>query len=638
MTTLQIERLTKIYRGLVDTTALKDVSLTIEQGDFVAIEGPSGSGKTTLLNQLALLDTPTSGQYLIDDTDALNLNESERARMRSSTFSFIFQSFHLLDARNVLENVALSTLYRGIPARRRRELGREALSFVGLEHQASQKAATLSGGERQRVAIARAIASRTPILVADEPTGNLDQATGQQIIETLEALNAQGTTIILVTHDPSVAARAHRRIRVVDGIVREETPPITPTEVVPERSAHVSTGQNEDRPSTVRVTDALADAWNGLKSKISRTVALVISVGLGVGLALATAGLAQTARYQVSDIFDAQRNQRVGMTIMLNEHTAAEVASPQSIERLGKLSGMKQSLVTLNHGQHSISTQPMHDASATSMAFDVVGVIGGHLPQEMVTVETGGFPIENMTENAVFLGAHIAQELQLGPLAASPAVWIEGQPWMVAGIIKDAGLQLGLLRSVVMTEKAANMYGAAQYASAELKVAPGAAQQIAQQSAIAWVPSQAESVKVDAPPDPTTLRDDIESNLRTMLLTLTTVSLIAAVLSLMNSMTHAVFQRIGEFGLRRAIGAQRRHITGLVLSESLIIGILGGIVGTYGAVLAILMVALVRHWQPVLDPILIPAGIAGGIVVGFIGGIIATYQAGRIEPSDALRA
>ena len=224
MATLTLEHVSRTYRGASPVEALKDVSLTISQGEYVAIEGPSGSGKSTLLNQLALLDVPTEGEYLIDSHPTTGLSDAGRARLRSATFAFIFQSFHLLEGRSVLDNVALGTLYRGLAASRRRELARQALEVVGLAAKAGERAARLSGGERQRVAIARAIASGAPVVVADEPTGNLDETNEQLVLDIFGRLHAQGTTLIVVTHDAHVASTGQRQILLNHGrLVGEKT-------------------------------------------------------------------------------------------------------------------------------------------------------------------------------------------------------------------------------------------------------------------------------------------------------------------------------------------------------------------------------------------------------------------------------
>lgn len=636
MVTLDATHVEKTYGGRVPVRALRDATVTIQQGEYVAIEGPSGSGKSTLLNLLALLDTPTGGTYTVDEVDVAALSDADRARLRSQTFAFIFQSFHLLENRTVVDNVALGSLYLGLSESERRRAALEALGFVGLEHKADQKANNLSGGERQRVAIARAITSRAAVVVADEPTGNLDTANGEAVMETLERLGSSGTTIIVVTHDERVASRASRRLHVVDGIVSE-----TPRDSQERRT--VTPQGAVGKSSTVRIVDALLDAWRGLWAKPSRTVALISSVALGVALALTTAGLAQTSQAQVSDIFDTARNQWVSITSGTAGDSAAsrQAASSESLVSIQSLAGVESAATFVTHQDVAVSGTPQFPSTRENPAIisrTLVGMVDKEFPAALFTVDSGGDGFTSLHDDEAIIGEQLASEIDLGPLLASPHVWVEGRPLKVVGILKDAGLQVGLMAAVITTENTAAELSAARYASGEIRVVPGAASQVAEQVPIAWVPAAPETVSVDAPPDPASMRAEIESNVTTMLLTLTAVALLAAVLSLTSAMTTAVFQRTGEFGLRRAMGARRLHITSLVLTESLGIGALGGIIGAYVSLLAVLVITIARQWQPVIDPTLIPLGIGGGVVVGLMGGLIATRRASAIQPSDALRA
>jgi putative ABC transport system ATP-binding protein len=206
--------------------ALQDVTLTVADGEYVSIMGPSGSGKSTLLNILGCLDRPTHGSYVLDGEETASLGETELSRVRRHKIGFVFQFFHLIPRLTAAENVALPMLFAGIdPAERNRRAGK-ALAAVGLEARASHRPDQLSGGERQRAAIARATVMEPGILLADEPTGNLDSASGTEIVKAVEALNAGGITLIVVTHDSSVGRRARRRIRLSDGrIVSDETGP-----------------------------------------------------------------------------------------------------------------------------------------------------------------------------------------------------------------------------------------------------------------------------------------------------------------------------------------------------------------------------------------------------------------------------
>lgn len=221
---VEVKDICKIYNpGENEVRALDHVSVTIEENEFVAIIGHSGSGKSTLMNMLGCLDIPTSGTYLLHDQDVSNMTDDEQSDVRNREIGFIFQGFNLIPNLTALENVELPLIYRGVNKGVREELSRKALAKVGLENRMSHKPSEMSGGQQQRVAIARAIAQAPPIILADEPTGNLDSGSSQEIMDILNELHGEGRTIILITHDNEIAAQAKRTIKVKDGRVESDT-------------------------------------------------------------------------------------------------------------------------------------------------------------------------------------------------------------------------------------------------------------------------------------------------------------------------------------------------------------------------------------------------------------------------------
>jgi putative ABC transport system ATP-binding protein len=223
MNIINIERIAKIYQvGFEEVHALRDVSLKIDKNEYVAIMGPSGSGKSTLMNMLGCLDTPTSGKYDFKGVSVSEMNDNELARIRNKEIGFVFQTFNLLPRSDALHNVELPLIYSGVPYAERKERAEKALIDVGLGDRMRHKPNELSGGQRQRVAVARALVTNPAIILADEPTGNLDSRTGEEIMQLVNEIHEKGNTIILVTHEEYIAEHAARIIRLKDGLVESD--------------------------------------------------------------------------------------------------------------------------------------------------------------------------------------------------------------------------------------------------------------------------------------------------------------------------------------------------------------------------------------------------------------------------------
>ncbi|WP_434317559.1 ABC transporter ATP-binding protein [Leifsonia sp. P73] len=353
MPTLDVQDVTRTFNGANRQTVLRGVSMSIDQGEFVAIEGPSGGGKSTLLNIIGSLDTPTTGTYLIGRTDVQKLSDRAISKLRSDTFAFVFQSFHLLDRRAAIHSVELGLTYRGVKPKERRQRALEAMDALGIRHLADTRSSKLSGGERQRVALARALACEAPVIVADEPTGSLDSVNAAAVVDALERLNSRGTTVVLVTHSAEVAAAARKRIRMSDGRTTEIATSDLPDNAVQNVADMPGTA------STLRLHDVLADATANIAARLGKTSGLVAAVALAVALTVGSLGISGSASAQVSERFDSHSNRDVTVEWkpgLLDDQPADMQVSAS--RRLGELRGVTSAAIVSSHGQTDVQAGP----------------------------------------------------------------------------------------------------------------------------------------------------------------------------------------------------------------------------------------------------------------------------------------
>jgi macrolide transport system ATP-binding/permease protein len=643
VTRLEFSGVRRSFGNDPEIHALRGVDLVIEQGEYLAIQGPSGSGKSTLLNQLTLVDTPSGGTYLVDGGPASNLSESRRAKLRSDLFGFVFQRFHLMPHRTARDNVEVGLLYRGVHRSQRRRLAEEALDEVGLSHRRDVLARNLSGGEQQRVAIARAMLGHAPVLVADEPTGNLDSATGLSVVKHLGALNARGTTVVIVTHDGEVAQHARRHVMLRDGrIISDSADPAEagagePTS--PLASAAVESGSARGRSSKLRLADVARESWHALLGRMGRTVLLIMGVAVAVGLILSTLSLSETASAQVSSSFDLQRNRDVTVTVPTvssGSDAKPTVVSgvPSDVEgRLARVAGVQSSGVLEQHDPVPVSIPGV--MTADKLTLD--GISPGLLRSVDATTVWMPGHVHTLGPHEVLIGGLAAQQIALGPLALGPTITLAGADWAVVGIVTQSRRTPENLATIMIDWKFAAELSLLNGSKVFIDSAGGAAQQIARQAPLAIDPFNPDQLQVQAPPDPRTLRATIQGNVRAALLALTIVASFASLLGVANAMLLSVIERTGELGLRRAIGARPVHVLGQTAAEAAVAGLVGGLVGLLGAFATVLVVTVAQHWQPVLDLRIAPIAVVGGMLVGVIGGLPAAIRASRIQPAEALR-
>ncbi|HWM32882.1 MAG TPA: ABC transporter ATP-binding protein/permease [Pseudolysinimonas sp.] len=620
MTLLRLDGVRRIFPGPPEVTAVAGVDLEIAAGEFVAIEGPSGGGKSTLLNILGLLDRPTSGAYAIRDRATAELTDGEMSALRSDTFGFVFQAFHLLERRPVLDSVELNLVYRAVPAAVRRTRALEALEALGVAELADTAASRLSGGQRQRVAIARALAAGTPVLIADEPTGNLDSVNGARVIEALRTVNARGVTVLLVTHDPEVAAAAGRRLRMRDGRLTE-------LDTMARRSGADATSAPIGTPARTRFGDLVRDAAASVRTRGGRTVGGVVAVAVAVALAVGAFAVGATAQAQVSDRFDAHANREVAATWSPGD---GRYRPPDAalLDGLSSLSGVVAAALLDELGGHVVTGVP----ERPGVIAPVFAASGDLVAAARLTMRD---PLG--TGPVVLIGSSLAAQLDLPAFPAHPVLLVDGTRAAIGGVIA-ASPRVPELSGAIVWVGDRPAFAESSRRTALLVTRAGAAPQVAAQVAVVIDAAQPGSVEVDAPADVSTLRTEIEGDLLLVLSGFTGLALLAAVAALANAMAGSVLERRAEIGLRRAVGARTRHIVGLVLIESLLIGVAGGIAGLFAGLMAALALIASQGWLPVFEPLVAPAALLGGAVIGGLGGSLAARRAARVLPGEALRA
>lgn len=620
-------------------TVLADISLTVHAGEFVAVLGQSGAGKSTLLNLLGLLDEPDSGSLRIDGLETMGIPERQRDALRAEKLGFVFQDSFVLPSETVARNVALPLRMNRIVHTDQVATVVESLRHFGLLEKADQVAGSLSGGERQRVAFARAIASAPVVLLADEPTGNLDSANTHRVMQLLKNLNEQGTTIVLITHSEEVAAAAGRRIRIIDGELHEdsaasheEAPVSAPSaaESVVEETLPAATAPQRRRPAG---RWHLAEALTALLLSPVRSATILAAFLIAVGGLVVAVNLTSSAADQVSSTLSAAALDEV--IVRLDSPEAASEAAAQISQIEGVIGA---SSITQTASNDVDVTRPV-GGTVIPLAADIRSVDGAYLGINGISVwpaQAAELLTARQGTPTVILGREIATEWGIPDGRVGDVVTIADQRAVIVGFITGADRDPTLARAVLVSQGEFTSPTGSTY-SVLVRTEPGLPARIAEAIPLTVAPGSPESVRVQTVADLRDLAQGVNSDLASNVLVISAVLLVLVCLTCSISMFLTVLARTREIALRRAVGATRRDIRILFLAEGFLLGLSGGLAGASLGIAATTVACLLLRWAPTFDPLGALVAVLVGTTAGALSSVIPARRAALIEPARALR-
>lgn len=640
---LELDHVGKTYPGDPPVEALRDVCLQVRQGECLAIVGASGSGKSTLLSIMGTLDRPTAGTLRLTGEDVAGLSDEELTALRASRIGFVFQQFFLLDNATALENVENGLLYTGAPPAERRRRALYALEAVGLAHRAHFLPVQMSGGERQRVAIARALIARPALVLADEPTGNLDSHSGNGIVELLLELNRQGTTVIVVTHDQQLAARLPRRIAVRDGCIRSDSREhVGAPDAGSPKAPRVGESGAEGRlpnGARLRLADRLRVASFGLRARRLRTVLSALGIAIGVAAVVAVLGLSASSQAGLVAEIDrlgtnlltvSAGSNMLGGTAELPESAPGMIGRLRNVEHVGEIGQTIAPVYRTPLIPSYMSGGLSVDAASTTL----LAAVGTSLAQgRFLSPATQGEPV-------AVLGAFAAQQLGVDRLFSGERIWLGGQWFYVAGILKPAVLTPEINNAVLVGFPAAERYLGfdGHPTTIYVRTSQDAVQTVYGLLANQANPEDPTSVAISQPSQALTARAEAQSAFSGLFVGLGAVALFVGGVGVANIMVISVLERRREIGLRRALGATRGLIRSQFLGEAILLSTTGGAVGIAFGTSVVVVYALSRHWLTVVPPIAWAGGLGAALLIGAIAGYLPARSAANLSPTEALRS
>ena len=677
---IELRGITRLYQvGDTEVRALDGVDLSIHPGEFVAIVGPSGSGKSTLMYLLGCLDRPTAGSYRLEGREISTASDTDLSRVRNRAIGYVFQSFNLLPTLSVTDNVALGLVYAGSPLAERTAQANGYAERFGLGKRLEHKPLELSGGQMQRVAIARGLAARPHLILADEPTGNLDSKTGAEILTAFKALHAEGHTIIIVTHDPSVAAQAARQIRIVDGkitadvvnegfergipVVKPETPAPTSR---PDSGIYSGGLQATTRGEAegVRPGDLLRMAWHeGLAAHPLRTALTMLGIVFGIAAVISMTAITEGGKEeQLRQIRQIGASNIQIRSLELEGTRLARVrrVNPDGVSA-GDFAAVREAFsptgeLTAAAAWKGLKAELKFGEKSVDWA-QVLGVVGNFETVVDFHVGSGRFLIEadeRERRRVCVLGSTVAEGLFGTPDPVGKVIVIGDEPFTVVGVMGRKGFSAGGVGDTAVVDRNNDCYlphasllayfrkleRDSPFDSISLRM-DGDAGLIEQSERVRRMITElhqgADDFAVAVPLEALRQAQRTKEVFNVIIVVIAAISLVVGGIGIMNIMLASVTERTREIGIRRAVGASRSDIMRQFLAEAVLIATAGGLLGLFLGVGAALLIQAVFAFTVTFNGWIMLVATATSMAIGIGFGLYPAWKAARMDPVEALR-
>ncbi len=614
--------------------ALAGIDLVVRRGEFLAVVGKSGSGKSTLLNVLGLLDRTTSGTYKVQGVDVESTSERLRTQLRARSVGFVFQDSHLIPTRTVAENIEFALRMAEFPRSERRDMARDLIGAVGLEDRSDVLPGTLSGGERQRAAIARALVHRPSLLLCDEPTGNLDTANSEMVVDLLRTVPDSNCAVVLVTHDLELAARADRQIELSDGRIVSRRGKVAGEQAPQGGQPPIERSSTASR--IAQIADGIEDTGLNVARRPGRALLASLGTLLAVGLLVFGVTLSSTAASRIEQEFDllAATSVRLSGSDTLDSlrdpDIESDVASLPGVEGVGRRWSIGNHEVVAGDGPWVLD----------SVIAPVRAVSDGAVANLEPQIDGPGFLHSDtaLGSPAVLIGQVLVDDLDV-PIVAGSRLWLSGRRFIVRGVIEDVGRSPEVLFEVLLPAATAERYWPDEAKASEVvvDVELGAAETVASELPYVVDPSRSNELFVAYPPEAERLASAVTTQVDEFVVILAASLLIVSAFGIASSSLAGILERRYEIGLRRALGMSRFGIGSMIVGETAVTGLIASLLGLVAALLAALVISVAREWAPVVPTGVLLLAPLAGTVVGFVAGLIPAVQAAALQPVDALR-